>query len=537
MNELIKYQQNEIVKKDGAVRVTNKLLALVEPQLIPYRKGDKWGFCTPDKKIVIDCVYDWVENFVDGYSEIRMGYNYGVINIRGEVVIPIEFNSIYRIWDTSFFKVRKTMKWNKEWLRWKKGEEFYGLYKNNKLVLPIAYDEIKYDTIGKKIMASIRYGEWLIFDENFKQVIFDTELRKYNDNKNPPEYLTENICSHKYDGMSVYIDGKKKEIPLKLGDWIDLICVYNKIYFYSYYEKYRDEYEYVLFDEFFEVVNLPSDFLIKRLLKQESCYPFIIIEDERGIYHVFDENLRHIKTLSYKVWDFNDGYACICENISGKRKFGIINSNFEVVIECLYDWISDFDKYGLARVKLDNKYGYINTNGDLIIPFNYFDVGILSQGLCFVRLSKESSESYFINTRNEIVLKCNYELPEYIGSWEKEKYKLNTFNEFGTAIVWKNGKGMGMINRNGEEILECKYIFEDGTTFYNKIEIITTRTRIINEKGLKGIVNYNGEILVPLIYEKIHEEFEFNGCYYFSVRNSEGYKGYIDSKGNHFWED
>jgi hypothetical protein len=27
-------------------------------ELIPYRKGDKWGFCTPDKKIVISPKYD-----------------------------------------------------------------------------------------------------------------------------------------------------------------------------------------------------------------------------------------------------------------------------------------------------------------------------------------------------------------------------------------------------------------------------------------------------------------------------------------------
>jgi hypothetical protein len=27
-------------------------------ELIPYRKGDKWGFCTRDKKIVITPEYD-----------------------------------------------------------------------------------------------------------------------------------------------------------------------------------------------------------------------------------------------------------------------------------------------------------------------------------------------------------------------------------------------------------------------------------------------------------------------------------------------
>jgi len=34
-------------------------------QLIPYRKGDKWGFCTPDKKIVIASKYDDGTRFFD----------------------------------------------------------------------------------------------------------------------------------------------------------------------------------------------------------------------------------------------------------------------------------------------------------------------------------------------------------------------------------------------------------------------------------------------------------------------------------------
>jgi len=34
-------------------------------ELIPYRKGDKWGYCTPDKKIVIAPKYDDGTRFFD----------------------------------------------------------------------------------------------------------------------------------------------------------------------------------------------------------------------------------------------------------------------------------------------------------------------------------------------------------------------------------------------------------------------------------------------------------------------------------------
>ena len=52
-NKLIKYEGKIIKSVSTAISIANKLLALAEPQLIPCRKKDKWGFCTPDKKIVI----------------------------------------------------------------------------------------------------------------------------------------------------------------------------------------------------------------------------------------------------------------------------------------------------------------------------------------------------------------------------------------------------------------------------------------------------------------------------------------------------
>ena len=58
MKSLIKVE-NSIVKVDSSIRVANKLLELNDglPDLIPYRKGDKLGFCNRKKKIIIACVY------------------------------------------------------------------------------------------------------------------------------------------------------------------------------------------------------------------------------------------------------------------------------------------------------------------------------------------------------------------------------------------------------------------------------------------------------------------------------------------------
>ena len=40
-NKIIKYEGGLIKRIDNQISVTNKLLELAVPQLIPYRKGDK----------------------------------------------------------------------------------------------------------------------------------------------------------------------------------------------------------------------------------------------------------------------------------------------------------------------------------------------------------------------------------------------------------------------------------------------------------------------------------------------------------------
>ncbi|MGC9000874.1 WG repeat-containing protein, partial [Caldisericum sp.] len=40
--------------------------------LIPYRKGDKWGFCDRNKKLVIPAVYDGADPFSQGLARVEV---------------------------------------------------------------------------------------------------------------------------------------------------------------------------------------------------------------------------------------------------------------------------------------------------------------------------------------------------------------------------------------------------------------------------------------------------------------------------------
>lgn len=59
--------------------------------LIPYRQGDKWGYATPDRKIVITPKYKEANWFSEGYASVKIGTKYGYINRVGRLVIPAKF--------------------------------------------------------------------------------------------------------------------------------------------------------------------------------------------------------------------------------------------------------------------------------------------------------------------------------------------------------------------------------------------------------------------------------------------------------------
>ena len=78
--------------------------------LVPYRKGNLWGYATPDKKIVINPVYDEANPFHVGYAAVKKGSKWGYINKAGKLVIPFKFFEVrpFRYGYTDNLKTHRT---------------------------------------------------------------------------------------------------------------------------------------------------------------------------------------------------------------------------------------------------------------------------------------------------------------------------------------------------------------------------------------------------------------------------------------------
>lgn len=154
-----------------------------------------------------------------------------------------------------------------------------------------------------------------------------------------------------------------------------------------------------------------------------------------------------------KVEEFSDGLALVA--ILSKRnrylvmldrlrnnfvqdKYGFINTKGEEVIPLKYSYAESFNE-GLAVVKLNSKFGFINTKEEVVVPIKYNSTFGFKEGLAVVELNQKYG---FFNTKGEEVIPIQYDFAE-------------SFSE-DLAAVEKDGK-FGFINKEGKTVIPFKF--------------------------------------------------------------------------------
>ena len=152
--------------------------------------------------------------------------------------------------------------------------------------------------------------------------------------------------------------------------------------------------------------------------------------------------------------------------------------NGSVITPCSWDGAFDFHE-GLARVKKEDKMGFIDMTGKMVIPYQWRIAGDFSEGLAMV---KDDYGEYFIDRTGDIVINC------------PSDYSLggDSFHE-GLVVVERDGKH-GYMDKRGNIVIPCKW--ESAASFADGLASVS------NEDGMYGCIDKSGHLVIPCDYNE-----------------------------------
>jgi len=209
---------------------------------------------------------------------------------------------------------------------------------------------------------------------------------------------------------------------------------------------------------------------------------------------LIDTNGNVIPTKKYeKVGHIMEGYSdriAVYEN----GKMGWIDRSGNEVIPCQYIGSTRFDEeFGLACVTAyggPEKYGFIDKQGEVVIPFQYKQAGHSSfkNGYCRVSVN---GKSVLIDEKGTIKFRPTYN-------------SLQNYSHGLMAVATKpNRNGWGYCNLDNEMVVPGKYSY--ASTFNDD------GYAIVELDDNKGMINAEGEVLLPLTYETIYADVSKDG--------------------------
>ena len=112
--------------------------------------------------------------------------------------------------------------------------------------------------------------------------------------------------------------------------------------------------------------------------------------------------------------DFSEGLAAVCKIVgkSDQLLCGYINASGKEVIPLKFEDLPDDFVQGIAPAKQKGKWGFIDTKGKVVLPFQYDKADSFSEGLAAV-VTADTDKYGYINTKGEMVIPPKYEKAFY----------------------------------------------------------------------------------------------------------------------------
>lgn len=401
------YYDNESSKESfGVVEIAD-----VEKKiLIPYRKGNLWGYSDSGKNLVLPLKYDSARHFVGKYAPVKMGEKWTFIDSAGNPQTAHQYDDI-SILNNEFFLVR---------IGTKKGKMVHGVLSSVLTSLvPVKYETVAYSEPlfhaygydkyhqymnhyftkfgGRFEHGFATYSEGLLIVQNAAYKYGAVETSGYVKIPFSYSYLsTFNL------GTAVARNGEQSMLITKTNDliWISKLGVDDITPSNALGGK-----NILLYDNKAKTLVLENESGQRIDLTKEKFDPiFLSGTGFKGLAYARNKkdfgllNAEGKFTPICKVGDVTgykaaqDGLACV----SIKGLIGYIDSTGTMVIQPqfkynpkLYNFNTDF-KDGFALMNHNGKFGAIDTKGNAVVPLKYESIERAGNGLFVVKYKKKT---------------------------------------------------------------------------------------------------------------------------------------------------
>ncbi|MFP3594237.1 WG repeat-containing protein [Chryseobacterium sp. SIMBA_038] len=239
----------------------------------------------------------------------------------------------------------------------------------------------------------------------------------------------------------------------------------------------------------FEYKFLDADFSKSELITAENI---------DGLYGFINKKNETIIPFHFEyTTNFSNGFAYtsrfVEENNLGIEYQGVIDEKGNKIFPIEYEEIYIHQKQNCVLVKKESKWGILTLKKEQILPLEFEKIEIFGIGnSTLYTCDKNSQIGVFDIYINKFII------PIELDDIEESFYLTKGYREYGYFIFTKN-KLQSLVRIEHNEILFLtEYIYD----FIDHINSLEDRVRI-NQNGLWGISNIEGEIIIPCKYDKV----------------------------------
>ncbi|WP_131725318.1 WG repeat-containing protein [Chryseobacterium sp. Leaf180] len=461
---------------------------------LAYAKNNGKEFFITKNNLKLEGDFEAINIFSEGLASAKKKQKWGFINTQGQFVISPQYDEVDYFRPSGLCAVQKNGKWG---FINKKGME----------VIAIIYPDVNQQMLDTNVVVK-KNGKWAVFDNQGKQLsdfVYD-KIHRTDITDFSKDFFKRDASTYFGNGAAlVERDGKFEFINLKAqasfpNNKFDSASVFDT--FKNAIVKRKGKYGMIKTNGEFKI-PLEYDF-IQPCDTNYSSYSEYYNARKGNVYHILNKQLDEVGLSHQPIYSSysTDKSFLIFKNL--KNKFGKIDWQGNVLIPFEYDTMSELEGTSFLEISKEEKFGIIDEKGKIKIPIQYKGIFPLYDKFDDEELREKNlfiADNKIININNKVLI---------------EGYNSVTpiFNNHNYLIVSKNKK-FGIIDIDKKIILPLEYDEISNWTEYGP-----RHSKFIVKKGKTGLIDHeNFKITIPPIFDKFQY---LNGLIFAKKQNKAG---------------